>query len=241
MKPQIRYLLTILAIFCGLSGMGQSDDFNWQNISVNSNRLAGKLTGSVFLLSSQSNSNFFLQKDWVKGAVETEDGDVFSNVRMRYFSREDELVLYNDNIKTLFVVDKEKVKSFSYGTSGGDVRFVKLFYKNLSGKFRYFRQVYKGKSNLLAFHSVDEFKVSLYTDKQGILRDSEFRPETSYFLYSDKMGFLPIQENRKSFLKIFSEQKKEIRKLFRTNGLRTFDEQGLIQAVIILEKAGVIK
>lgn len=242
MKQSIKYLFTIIAIVAGLKAIGQSNDFNWQNISVNSNRLAGKLTGTTFLLSTQSNAYFFYQKDWIKGMIETEDGDVFNNVSMRYFARDDELVFFNDNVKDLFTVDKEIVKSFSYNnTNGKEIRFVKLLYKNLTGNYRYFRQVYKGKTALLAYHSVEEIKVNPFSDAQGVLRDTEFRPRISYYLYSENTGILPIQENRKSFIKIFFEQKKEIRKLFRTSGLRNFDEQGLIQAVRLLEDAGIMK
>lgn len=205
------------------------------------NRIDGKLTGVVYHINALANSNFFLQEDWISGIIELEDGVRFENVRIRYLARNDELVAYNNQLRTLFIVDKEKVKSFTMPTGKSNELFVKLYYDGFNPGERYFREIYNGAAQLLAFHFVDEVKISPFIDSQGIMRDAEYRFAQHYFLYNKKIGFVRLQQKRRSFLKIFPEQKKELRKLFRKNHLLVQNEHEMVLAVQLLEEAGILK
>ena len=205
------------------------------------NRIDGKLTGVVYHINALANSNFFLQEDWANGVIELEDGVKFDSVRIRYNARTDALVAYNSQLRTLFIVDKKKVKSFSIPTGNNLQHFVKLPYDGFNSGERYFREIYNGAVQLLAFHFVDEIKVSPFVDSQGIMRDTEYRFAQHYFIHNKNLGFVRVQKKRRSFLKLFPERKKEIRKLFRKNHILAQDEQGMIQAIQLLEEAGILK
>jgi len=47
-----------------------------------------------------------------------------------------------------------------------------------------------------------------------------------------------VQEKRRWFVKLFPENKREVRRMFRRNNLRRFDEKEMIQAFELLDDAG---
>lgn len=239
MKRIIYTAILLVSLVAGAAAQNQSDVTGISSETLS--RFDTKLTGVVYHISALANSNFFLQEDWGTGSIELEDGVVYENVRMRYHALKDELVAYNDRLRILFIVDKETVKAFNIPTQSGTQHFVKLYFDGFEQGEKYFREIYTGAAKLLAFHFVDEVKVSPFTDKQGFLRDTEYRFAVHYYLYNKNIGFERLLKKRRSFLKIFPERKKEIRKLFRKNHLIMFDERGMVQAVQLLEEAGILK
>jgi hypothetical protein len=241
MKKQIKHIVLWLLVILAAPAVAQNVGITATNSDGNLSRLDGKITGLIYHITVQANSSFFLQKDWVTGSVVREDDVVFENVRMRYQANDDELIGYNDQLRTLFIVDKETVKEFRIPSENGEMHFIKLYFDGFDKGERYFREIYNGTYKLLAFHFVDEVKITPYTDRQGIMRDTQYRPAINYYLYNEKSGFHRLQKRRKSFFKIFPEKKKEIRKLFRKNHVLLLDEQALTQAFNILEEAGIMK
>lgn len=241
---KIKYLLVVGVVLLTLKGITQNLD-GWQPYAKSSNRLQGKLQGQIYYLSTLSNANFFLQKDWVTGSITLTDGDVFSPVKLRYMSYGDELVAYNDNVRTLFIVEKNTVKEFTYTLANDpynrEIKFINLDSLNLPGGKSYFEELYDGSAKLLVYHFVNEVKVTPFTDNTGIMRDSEFRPAINYFLLNQKNELFRIQRKKASFYKVYPEHKKEIRKLFRKNRISLIDQNSLIQAFNLLDEAGILK
>ena len=125
------YAIFLLLLSLGIQGLSQNSGLSWNTLNENSNRLKGKIRGETFYVTSTSNQFFFLQRDWADGKIELTDGDIYDNVKMRYYAFGDELVAYNDRIRSLFIVDKDIVKRFSYKEllNGGGFKereFVKL-------------------------------------------------------------------------------------------------------------------
>lgn len=218
----------------------QNSGFYWNNLNENSNRVKGKILGETYIISPTANRYFFLQEDWLTGRIITEDGDIYDNYRIRYLAFGDELIAYNTQIKTLFTVDKEIVKGFVFQDNSRERIFVKIYFDGINKGDKYFEQLYAGTRNLLAFHHVGEKKVAPYTDKSGVLRDTEFNMMVNYFVYSEKSGFEKINTKRRSILKIFPEKKKEIKKLFRQHKLFIYSEVSLVQAFALLDEAGIL-
>lgn len=230
----------ILTLVWAAAIQAQNSVFNWEALGENSNRLEGKLTGLAYRIPPLANSAHFMQNRWVDGTILLEDGDLFENVRIRYLTFHDELVAYNPNLKQLFIVDKEKVKSFTFIYPEGRQTFTKLYFDAfVDAGYRYFDVKYEGSRWLVAFHYIYEEKTSVYRDTYGKLRDSQLKPKKTYFMYfPGEEQFRRVQEKRRWFVKLFPENKREVRRIFRRNNLRRFDEKGMIQAFSLLDENG---
>lgn len=227
-----------LVILLSAQLYGQSEFSNWEMAGAESNRLGEKLTGTMYYINTISNSNFFLHKKWLDGTILLETGDFFEDQRLRYMSRNDELVVYNKTLKNLFIIDKAKVKRFSIFAADDTLHFKKLHYDGFASGDRYFEELYSGEASFLAFHVIEEKKTLPFRDVTGILRDTWYIHSTHYYLYSESKGFLRMHNSRRSFFSVFPDKKKQIRRLFRKNKLRIFDKEEMIRAVHLLDKAG---
>lgn len=243
MKKAILIILTV--VFGATSSIhraaAQKFEFHWEQLNNSSNRLEGKLTGTVYVLTSKSNSNYFFHNDWKEGTITLEDNDTFKGLKLRFQAFDNELVAYNNNLRNLFVVDKEKVKSFTVKTPEKNQKFVKYYFEGFPKGDRYFELLYEGGRELLAYHDVIEEKTRPYVDQFGIMKDSYFRLNTTYFMYSPETGFERIRLRRRSLLNHFSESKREIRRLLRRNNVDVFEEAGMIRAFGLLDEFGYFK
>jgi hypothetical protein len=242
MKPGTtkKIQLVILIFALAFTSQAQISTLDWDALDENSNRLEGKLTGLAYRIPPLANSTHFLQESWVEGSILLEDGDLFDDVRIRYLSFHDELVAYNSNLKQLFIVDKEKVTSFAFDYAQGQQKFVKLYFDAfVDAGYRYFDLKYKGRRWLVAFHYVYEEKTSVYRDAYGKLRDSRLKPKKTYFMYfPEEEQFRKVQDKRRWFVRLFPENKREVRRMFRRNNLRRFDEKEMVRAFQLLDEAG---
>lgn len=238
---KIYLVIIFLILFCGI-GMAQKTGFYWYNLNERSNRLQGKLKGEVYTITAMANELFFLQKEWVNASLTMIDGDVFENVRLRYMAYGDEIIAYNDNVSTLFKIEKETVKQFTYVDKNINkvIKFVNFCSGEEGSKCHFYEDLYSGNSRLFAFHYIEEVKVSPYNDRWGIMRDSEYRLNAWYYLYNERMGLMKIQKNRRSFIKLFPENKAEIRKIIRKNKISMTDQRSLIQAFKLLDEEDLL-
>lgn len=236
------FLFFLLSVF---TVSGQSSGFYWNHLNEDSNRLIGKLRGEIYYVTAISNQYFFLQMEWMEGIIELTDGDVYDNIMVRYNANDDELVAYNNQIRSLYIVDKDIVKKFSFKEilKNGDFKereFIKLHYEALFGGDRFFERLYSGDRMLLAFHYVVEAKVRPYIDKLGAMRDTEYNLKVNYYMHDSKNGFKKIQPKRRSIIKAIPEHKKEIKKIIRQNNINLYNEYSLIQTFMLLDNAGLL-
>lgn len=240
------YLLLCLSVLIQLAGSAQNSGVLSLGLKKDSNRLQGKLTGEIYYISPLSNTSYFLQKDWEEGSITLKDGDVFENMRMRYMAFGDELVAYNVNNRSLFVVDKSTVKEFVFYSQlekGGSAqqKFINLDSLHLLFNRTFFQELYSGTSKLLCFHQMEQIKVSPYIGVGGKLYDVEYRLKTIYYILSKENGLSKIQLKNRSLYSLNIEHKKEIKRLLRKNRINISSESSAIQAVETLDSAGFLK
>lgn len=240
MKQAVHKILTAIFVILlfTLQLNAQNFEFHWEQLNDSSNRLEGKLTGTVYVLTSKSNSNFFYNKDWLDGTITLEDNDVYQGLKLRFQAFNNELVVYNENLRNLFVVDKEKVKNFRIQSSSGNQNFVKIYFDGYPKGDRYYEVLYDGRRKMLAYHEVLEEKTRPYIDQFGIMKDTNFRLNTIYYLYSKEDGFKRIRLRRRSLLSHFPDDKREIRRLLRRNNVDVFEKEGMIRAFKLLDDSG---
>ncbi|GEM_PF-710086 len=246
MIKRLKYLWLLgLMLFCTII-QAQETGLYYNALNSNSNRLSGKLQGEIYYINVISSVNYFLQPDWEKGEIRLKDGDVFGEVQMKYNAYDDELVAYNENNKTLFIVDKNTVQEFIFYPEPGQVgsrirKFVNLDSLQLNNDRTFFEQLYLGSAMLLAFHKVEMKKTRLYTDSTGKLTDTEYEHKISYYYYSPQKGMVKIKLKNHSIQQIFPEQKKEIRKNLRKAKININNEGTAIHAFEVLDKSGFLK
>ena len=119
-------------------------------------------------------------------------------------------------------------------------KFVNLDSLDLPGSKSYFEELYAGTAQLLAFHDIEVIKVSPYTDNLGILRDSEYRLNVTYYILSRQKGLVRLARKKSSMYNLYPDNKKEMRRLFRTNKITFREESSLIQAFRILDETGIL-
>ncbi|MEN8117821.1 MAG: hypothetical protein ABFS16_12620 [Bacteroidota bacterium] len=236
-RTQITILFLLLT---SVFAAGQNSGVYWDNLDLNSNRLQGKIMGEVYFITPEANNYFFLHRDWLPGKVVLTDGDEYRNIYLRYLALYDELIAYNENINVMYKIDKELVKSFVFAHDGTLIKFIRLPFKSYNSPYRFFHELYAGSQLLLAYHYVSEVRISPYKDKYGIMRDTEFRQNTDYYMYSGESGFKKLQPKRRAYIKAFPEHKKEIKKIFRKNRLVIVDEASMIQAFMMLDENGLL-
>jgi len=241
-----KYLVYILMAFMQMNAGAQIRNLYNNNLNQDSNRMQGKLAGEIYYLNPVSNANYFLQPDWTIGTVMLKDGDVFEGIRMRYMAFGDELVAYNNNMRCLFIIDKNTVRQFTFrehieAEVFAERKFVNLDSLDLPLNRSYFEELYTGTGKLFSFHQIEEEKVSPYTGQNGKMYDVEFRLKTTYYILTDFIGFSKIQLKKRSLYSVYPENKKEIKKLFRKNKINIIDQNSAIEALKILDEAGYFK
>ena len=195
----------VLFMFISVHSFSQIASDSWNLMNENSNRLEGKITGTMFYLTAEYNNNFFLLNDWMDGEIVMEDGDVFNGIQIRYLMKDDELVVYNKTQKNLFTADKSRIQSFTIFSESGPRKFVKMNYDGIIPEIRFFEILHEGTTQLLAFRFMVERETALYTDSGGNLKDSYFIPEAYYFLYSIQGGYPVSSQQSSYFALIFRE------------------------------------
>lgn len=241
----IKYLVILFVVSFQMGAGAQNSSLYIKNLNQKSNRLQGKLQGEIYHLNVIRNANYFLQKDWVEGTIVLKDGDLFEGIRMRYMAYGDELVAYNDNNYSLFIVDKSTVKQFTLKESSGYSGFIQRKFITLDSLYlhqskTYFEELFSGSVKLLAFHLIEETTVRPYKDAYGNLSDTEFNSETLYYILSDNKGLSKIKLRNRSLIKLYPEYKKEIRKQLRKNRINIYNESSAIQACDVLDETGLL-
>lgn len=238
MSVKMKILIVLLVLF-HLNSLGQHTALNLENLNQTSNRLDGKLYGRIYHSTAHANQYFLTPIDWVDGEIQLSDGDVVENMKMRYDAKNDELVAYNDNLKSLLYVEKEQVKGFIMQEDGVSRKFVKIKNRNINWGSQYFEELYGGQNSLLARHYVHEQKVSPFKDKYGIMRDSEYLMKVEYYFYSVDEGYEKVGVKKRAYLAAYPEKKREIKKILRSENIRISDEKSMIRAFKVLDERGI--
>lgn len=232
-------IFTLFLVLITIVGKGQKTGLYWNNLNENSNRLQGKITGEVYYLDVVEGKYHFYHDKWYNGSIVLTDGDVIENMKLRYMSFSDKLIAYNDAIRSLFIVDKDIVDTFYIDSEKIKQKFVRIYYDGTPDGHRYFEVLYSGTRLLLVYHTIIVKKIRPYKNEFGILSDTEYEKDKTYYLYSQSSGFERIKISRRSLYHVFPDQKKEIKKVLRENKIEYKNEWSLIRAVSELDKAGI--
>jgi hypothetical protein len=233
------YIL-ILCQLISFAGFGQFDENPWQKVSEKSNTTNRKISGKKYIMKYIPQGSHFYHTDWLHGTLFLEDGEIIDSVAIRYNSYLDELVYFNKSLNSMLEIDKYLIDEFTVQSPVfGIQKFRKIDSENSSNDAKYFHVIYEGEITLLAHYITVEIKTSLFKDKNGYLRDTQLVLTETLYTYTPETGFKKFPPFWSSLLKIYSENKKQVKKILRKNRLGKYNTNNLKQALLLIENEGI--
>jgi len=182
----------------------------------------------------QVKGNAYLTDDWVIGTLCLKDEKTISNVKFKFDTYEQVVIIYNDELKRLILPEKNLVTAFSYKDGS-----VSKYFKRVNSDFGvkkihsdYFLEVlHEGK---LAFYKL-YLKTVLPLRIPEMPFIDEFTDEYCYYIYLNET--FEIARLKKSYLKQrFPQYKKEISRYARINKLKLKNELDFAKMIAYLEQ-----
>lgn len=234
----LKIKIIIPLIFLISTSGAQEFHIPWKPFTTEANSVNRKLTGRKYHFNSTLKGTVYYNNDWLKGSIVLENGDRHDSIFMKYNTFIEELIIFNERTGAIYILDKPDVSQFEIGTGNGSGKlFRKLYFDRFPRGERYFNVLYPGdKLKLLLWHKTNEEKTNLYRDINGLMRDSEFKLTLTYFLLFPDNDLIKIFPNRRSFINLFPEQKKIVRRLLRRNSINLKREEDMVKAVSLVEK-----
>lgn len=220
MIAKLLYLLLVFVLFFTAGVFAQSVGLNNQNND--------KIRGTRFIPYANFSGKPYLYDKFLKGEIELTNGTKITNLGLSYSTYRDELIYYNSAVSAQIIIDKLSLNGFSISETNGRVRY---FCRQLCSEYMhgecYFEILSEGKISLLVYRKVNLETCNTYYSKTGLA----YEPAYSFFLYSPKQGYMPVNLSRNSLVSKFSKpNQKIVRKLLRKNGVVIEDEESFINA-----------
>jgi len=182
----------------------------------------------------------FLTDAWVPGKIEFTNGESADSLFLRYSSFKDELLYYNQVLSIQIVIDKASINGFSFTAKDGITRiFRKQYYDGFLKGDHFFEVLSKGQTDLIVLRRRILSSTIPYKDESNMLKDQAYISSYQFYFYSPEKGYSFIRLKRNALLaKLNITDQKPIKKLLRKNRLRISDEESMILAWKIIERAG---
>ena len=205
-------------------------------LTPESNSINHKLPGLKYYIKPSYRGSEFLTKEWCTGDVVLENGDRYNNLTLRLNTYLDELIQYNERIGAIIMLDKSAISEFTINFEDGHTE---LFRKINSDKFskgdKYFSVLHEGKMKVLLSYETIHKKTDMFADETGVLHDLEFVSSQYYYLVFPNGKIEKFTLQFRSFLEMFPEQKREIRRLLRKNYASFSTNEGIVRIVQLIE------
>lgn len=237
MKRKMKYLILLLFIFLIQGTSAQKFYKPWINLTTESNSLQYKLPGTKYTITTSPLGTKFLNETWTSVTLYLENGDRYADLPARLNTFDDDLIVFNYRLGIPVKVDKDVVSSFDLLFDDGDtVHFKKIYFNGNPKADRYFRVLHEGKLKILLWYNTSEKETDVYTDENGTMHTSKYIPTQNYFLVFPTGEMKEFLLNKRSFLSLFPEKKRQIRQLIRHQYLMIRTEDGIIRAVGLIEQ-----
>ena len=200
-----------------------------------------KIRGTRLIPYPSVNGSPYLTGKFLPGEIEFMDGEKIGEINLRYSSYRDEIIYYNTTISTQIVIDKMSLKGFSFKDEDGTLRiFRKQYYNGFMSGNRYFEVLSDGDIALLVYRKVGLETCSPYNDESGKLKNLEYQPNYSYYLYSSDKGYSFVRISKSGLLSKFDKADQIlVKKIFRKNHLSVADEVSFIKAWNLIRESRI--
>jgi len=202
-----------------------------------SNSLNYKLPGIRYYVRPSYMGSEFLTEKWCPANLVLENGDRYDSILVRLNSYLDELIEYNNRINATIMLDKAAISGFDITFEDGLTgHFQKIYFDKFPKGDRYFSILYEGKLKALLWYKTIETQTSVYVDPSGFMHNTEFVLTRNYYIEFPGGEIVKFALKRRSFLQVFPEHKKQVRRLLRKNDVLLKTEDDISKAVSLIEK-----
>lgn len=197
-----------------------------------------KLTGISYSYPIGFEGSPYLFDDWKIANLLLENGEVAEAVKVKLNLVNNDLVFYNEELKRVFVVDKETVRSFTINPGREDsLYFVRYLGEGIGYKLKTNDFITVLDSGAVCFYlknMADVVNASDVTSKNKIY------PKKYYFLQG-KNGSVQVKLSYRSIYKLFPGKRKEIKKLISQNKLSRANEWNVKNLIGLINQDEGIK
>lgn len=230
--------MSVLAVFMTAVVSAQQFYNSIKPLTTGSNTLNYKLTGNQYYFWPKFIGTVYLNEEWCHAKLELENGDIYEDVYMKLNTYLDEVIMYNERVGSVITVDKAIIHEFEMEKGYGTYNlFRKVNFDRVPKGYHYLNVLYDGSVKLYLWHKTEVVKTSLYKDEiHGGMRDSEYKQVFIYYVVFPDGSMNKVAARRRSFLQLFPEKKRTLKRLFRRNRIHFYTTEELIQATKIIEE-----
>lgn len=209
-----------------------------RKLTTESNSLNYKLPGKQYYNMIVPSGSVFLYNDWKDGYLKLQNGDNYDHISLKYNIYYDDLITFNDRTATMIMLDKNTIEEFGLYQNNGELQvFKKMYFSNYPMGEYFFKSLYDNNLKLAVRYKSQEEETSLYKDAYGRLRNTSFKATSLYYIIFPDHQFKRFSLKRRSFVNMFSQNKKTVRRVLRKNHILFKNEIQTIQAVKLVEEA----
>lgn len=206
-------------------------------------RFEPQLSGEIYRFNMQSTGDSYYFSDiWLNGDVLLESGKTVLDESLKYNIYTDELVWMSGIKKQQVKVEKELVKGFTINIAGEEkpLVFKKIpLSESLSSKPKntFLQELYEGEVSLMAHRRVIKSGKRLSRSGKSLISVINLRLKPIFYIVTPDNEIIEIGRFKKlSLYRIFSDNRDEIRKAFRSEKISIQSEADLIRAVAIIDR-----
>ena len=200
------------------------------------------LSGEIFQANMPTRGSPFFNEAWYRGDVLRASGHWVSDQLLRYNGFLDELLWLPSMVRPQVMLDRGQVKGFIMFTPGrrDTLIFEKIIVRpRFSSQERsiYAQKLYRGKSAVMLHHQIQEDGEYHKRTGRGVFIMQVLKPAPVYYiLLPDNQTLLLRKLNNRSFLRLFDEERRELRRSLRENRIRIRTNQDLVKAVRLMDQ-----
>lgn len=220
MKHAKRIIPVLSILLLAINIFGQDSQSYWKKLDTGSNSISPKIVGKIYPLKFTPIELYFYHSKWARGNIYLVNSDSICGQNLMYNSFLDELVLYNEKLSQSVIVEKSIINEFvTFSDKGEKELFRKYYYDMFPKGFRIFKVIYDGDIKLLKYYSSSE-RVTTNGKK-------EIQLVSSYFFYTIDNSLIKIKPTKRSIIKAFTQNRKEVRKFFKITDIGKLSDQKL--------------
>ncbi len=171
----------------------------------------------------------YLTREWSVADITVLSGEVYKDIRIKYDLYKGHIVYYNAQLKKQLIIDNEIITSIQFKAVNDIGKKQLINYCTTDTVHRAKCQFYFSLvTDSIALWSKMDKKVNIYTDvSSGYGKLGEYYLRVKYYLVVDD-HFIHLPQNRRSFLKLYPENKKELAQFIRKKRLSFKNQEHLI-------------
>jgi hypothetical protein len=190
-----------------------------------------RLTGSAYVFPLGLEGTPYLNQDWSFADIVLENGMVAVDEKVKFNMVTNDLIFYNEDLKRIFILDKETVKEFRIKNGKETTNtFVKYLGSAVGFKLKTNDFVEFLAGDQLRFnvrHSADIVEANDVNSKNKVY------PKKYYYVEFDGKA-TPVNLRLRSIYRLFPGQKKNIKQLVHQNKLKRSGEKNVKKLIDLL-------